>query len=47
VISAVSQIPLKDMIREIWPFLGILVAALFVMILVPDIVLWVPRSLGY
>ena len=47
VISAVSQIPLKDMIREIWPFLGILVGALFVMILVPDIVLWVPRSLGY
>ena len=47
VISAVSQIALKEMIREIWPFLGILVAALFVMILVPDIVLWVPRSLGY
>ena len=47
VISAVSQIALKDMIREIWPFLGILVGALFVMILVPDIVLWVPRSLGY
>ncbi|MDB2402094.1 TRAP transporter large permease [Litoricolaceae bacterium] len=47
VISAVSQIPLKDMIREIWPFLGILVAALFVLILVPDIVLWVPHSLGY
>ena len=47
VISAVSQIPLKDMIREIWPFLGILVAALFVMILVPGIVLWAPQSLGY
>ena len=47
VISAVSQIPLKDMIREIWPFLGILVVALFVMILVPDIVLWAPQSLGY
>jgi tripartite ATP-independent transporter DctM subunit len=47
VISAVSQIPLRDMIREIWPFLGILVAALLVMILVPDIVLWVPQSLGY
>jgi tripartite ATP-independent transporter DctM subunit len=47
VISAVSQIPLRDMIREIWPFLGILVAALLVMILIPDIVLWVPQSLGY
>ena len=47
VIRAVSQIPLQDMIREIWPFLGILVAALFVMILVTDIVLLVPQSLGY
>jgi len=47
VISAVSQIPLKEMIREIWPFLGILVAALVIMIIFPDIVLWAPRSLGY
>ncbi|MDC1076581.1 TRAP transporter large permease [Litorivicinus sp.] len=47
VISAVSQIPLKEMIREIWPFLGVLVAALFTMIFVPEIVLWAPRSLGY
>ncbi|MDA8631481.1 TRAP transporter large permease [Litoricolaceae bacterium] len=47
VISAVSQIPLKEVIREIWPFLGVLVAALFTMIFVPEIVLWAPRSLGY
>ena len=47
VISAVSQIPLKDMIREIWPFLGILVMALFLMIVFPNIVLWVPQSFGY
>lgn len=47
VISAVSQIPLKEMIREIWPFLGILISALVIMILFPEIVLWAPRSLGY
>lgn len=47
VISAVSQIPLKEMIREIWPFLGILISALVMMILFPEIVLWAPRSLGY
>lgn len=47
VISAVSQIPLKEMIREIWPFLGILIFALVIMILFPEIVLWAPRSLGY
>ena len=47
VISAVSQIPLKEMICEIWPFLGILISALVIMILFPEIVLWAPRSLGY
>ena len=39
VISACSQIPLKEMIRVIWPFLGVLVAALFTMIFFPEIVL--------
>jgi len=47
VINGLTGIPLKDMIREIWPFLGILIAALLVMVLVPDIVLWLPRQFGY
>lgn len=47
VINAVTGIPLRDMIREIWPFLGALLAALLLMILVPDVVLLLPRLLGY
>lgn len=47
VVNAVTGIPLKAMIAEIWPFIGVLVAALLAMILVPDIVLWLPRLLGY
>ncbi|MCH2095287.1 MAG: TRAP transporter large permease, partial [Rhodobacteraceae bacterium] len=47
VINAVTGIPLKEIIGEIWAFLGILLAALLVMILVPDIVLWLPRLFGY
>ena len=47
VINALTGIPLKDIIREIWPFLGALVLALLVMTLVPDIVLWLPRMMGY
>jgi TRAP-type transport system large permease protein len=35
------------MIREIWPFLGVLVAALLLLVLVPGIVLWLPRLFGY
>lgn len=47
VINAVTGIPLKEIIREIWAFLGILMAALILMILWPDMVLWVPRLFGY
>ena len=47
VTNATTGIPLKDMIREIWPFLIALVLALLVMILVPDVVLWLPRMFGY
>ncbi len=47
VINAVTGIPLKEIIREIWAFLGVLIAALLLMIMVPDIVLWLPRIFGY
>lgn len=47
VITAVTGIPLVEIIREIWAFLAVLVIALLAMILVPDIVLWLPRVFGY
>ncbi|WP_417669664.1 TRAP transporter large permease [Roseibium sp.] len=47
VINAVTKIPLREIIKEIWPFLGVLVLALLAMILVPDVVLWLPRLFGY
>ena len=47
VITAVTGIPLKEIISEVWAFLAILLLALLTMILVPDIVLWLPRMFGY
>ena len=47
VINAVTDIPLREIISEIWAFLVILIAALLIMLLVPDLVLWLPRVLGY
>lgn len=47
VINAVTGIPLRDIIREVWPFMAVLIFALLVLILFPDIVLWLPRLLGY
>jgi tripartite ATP-independent transporter DctM subunit len=47
VMSGLTGIPLRDIIREIWAFIAILVTVLLLMILVPDIVLWLPRQFGY
>lgn len=47
VMNAVTGIPLKDIIREIWPFVAVLLVALLIMILVPETVLWLPRQFGY
>ena len=47
VMSGLTGIPLRDIIREIWAFIAILIAALVLMILVPDVVLWLPRQFGY
>ncbi|PHQ97928.1 MAG: permease [Marinosulfonomonas sp.] len=47
VINATTGAPMRDMIGEIWPFLAALIVALLVITFVPDIVLWLPRLLGY
>jgi tripartite ATP-independent transporter DctM subunit len=47
VINAVTGIPLRAIIAEIWTFLAALLVALLVLILLPDLVLWLPRRFGY
>jgi len=47
VINAVTGIPLGEIIRNIAPFFVALVAALLILILFPDLVLWLPRVFGY
>ncbi len=47
VINAVTGIKLRDIISEIWAFLGVLILALVVLILFPDLVLFLPRLFGY
>lgn len=47
VINATTGIAIKDIVREVMPFLVALLIALAVMTLVPETVLWLPRLLGY
>jgi len=47
VINAVTRIPLSEMIREIWPFIAVLLVALIGLVLWPGLVLGLPRLFGY
>ena len=47
VINAITGIPLKTIISAIWPYVGVLVTALTIMLLVPETVLYLPKLFGY
>jgi TRAP-type C4-dicarboxylate transport system permease large subunit len=47
VTNALTGIPIRDMIREGWMFLLMLVLLLLALVLFPQIVLWLPQSMGY
>ena len=47
VINAVTRIPLGEIIREVIPFLLVLIVALIALILQPGLVLFLPRMFGY
>jgi tripartite ATP-independent transporter DctM subunit len=47
VVTGITGIPLTTMYGYIWFFIAALVAALLMMLAMPDIVLWLPEQFGY
>ena len=47
VTKALTGIPISEMMKEGWPFLVMLLLLLFAMTLFPQIVLWLPQTMGY
>jgi tripartite ATP-independent transporter DctM subunit len=43
----IANVRLKDLVREVMPFLGVMLGALAIITLVPDLALFLPRLLGY
>ena len=43
----ISGVPLRDLVRDVMPFLAVMIGALALITLVPDLVLFLPRLLGY
>ena len=47
VIKALTGIPIGEMMKEGWPFLVMLLLLLLAMTFFPQIVLWLPQTMGY
>jgi TRAP-type C4-dicarboxylate transport system permease large subunit len=47
VMVKIAGVPLKDLVREVMPFLAVMIGALALITLVPDLVLFLPRLVGY
>jgi len=45
--SKIAGVSLTDLVREVMPFLGVMIGALALITFVPDLVLFLPRLLGY
>jgi len=45
--NKVADVPLRDIVREVMPFLWVMIGALALITLVPETVLWLPRMFGY
>lgn len=43
----IANVPLKDLVRDILPFLWSMIGVLALITLFPELVLFLPRSFGY
>ena len=47
VLSALTGVSMREINREIWQFCIPLTVVLFMLILIPDLTLWLPKMFGY
>jgi C4-dicarboxylate transporter DctM subunit len=47
VMTRIAEVPIRDIVRDVMPFLFAMIAALAVITFVPGVVLFLPRLLGY
>jgi TRAP-type C4-dicarboxylate transport system permease large subunit len=43
----IAEVSLKDLVREVMPFLGAMIVALTLITYIPALVLFLPRLMGY
>ena len=45
--TKIADVPVRDLVKEVLPFLGVMLVALGIITYFPDLVLWLPRRMGY
>jgi TRAP-type C4-dicarboxylate transport system permease large subunit len=43
----IAEVSLAELVREVMPFLAVMIGALALITLFPDLVLYLPRQFGY
>lgn len=47
IMTNIAEVPLRDIVRDCMPFLFAMIGALALITFVPELVLWLPRLMGY
>jgi tripartite ATP-independent transporter DctM subunit len=47
IMTRIANVPLWDIVRDVLPFLYVMILSLIVITFFPDVVLWLPRVMGY
>lgn len=47
IMNSITGVPLKEIVRECMPFLFAMIGALALITFIPELVLWLPRLMGY
>jgi C4-dicarboxylate transporter, DctM subunit len=47
IMTNIAEVPLRDIVRDVMPFLWAMIGALALITFVPETVLWLPRLMGY
>ena len=47
IMTRIAEVPLRAIVRDVMPFLGVMFLALAIITFLPDVVLFVPRLFGY
>jgi tripartite ATP-independent transporter DctM subunit len=47
IMTRIADVPMRDLVRDVLPFIGTMVVALIVITFFPETVLWLPRLFGY